>query len=130
MKESRKNFYSLPKVFIIFIAVMTLVSVFGGYQLTQLVYRLNNFSMQRTDHLLSVEKNLDDASIALGRQVQEWKDMLIRANDAELYIKHQKAFMNASVAVQEALLQTKNSMQGIGIDTGPIEQFGNPIGSG
>jgi methyl-accepting chemotaxis protein len=113
----------LPKYFKTFIAVMTLLSIFGGYQLSHLIYRMNDYYLQRTEKILAMERNLDEATIALGRQIQEWKDMLLRVNDTELYNKHQQAFVDASVGVQEALMRTKMAMQDNGMDTGEIEQL-------
>lgn len=113
----------LHKAFAIFIAVMTLVSIFGGYQFSRLIYKMNDLSLQRTDQLLVIEESLDQATIALGSQIQEWKDMLLRANDAGLYSKHRKAFMDSSVSVQYALLHTKTAMQNAGMDSGVIDQL-------
>lgn len=123
MKRLLPDLAYLPKVFIIFVVLMTLVSVFGGYQLSRLIYKMIDFPLQRAEQLLVIEKNLDDAAIELGMQIQEWKDMLLRANDAELYSKHRKAFLDSSVDVQYALLRTKTSMQNAGLDAGEIDQL-------
>lgn len=118
MKRLLQDSGYLPKAFVIFLVLMTLVSVFGGYQLSRLIYKMNDFPLQRAEQLLVIEKNLDDAAIELGIQIQEWKDMLLRANDAELYSKHRKAFADSSVDVQYALLRTKTAMQNAGLDAG------------
>lgn len=123
MKRLLPDFGYLPKVFVIFILLMTLVSTFGGYQLSRLVYKMIDLPMQRAEQLLIIEKNLDDAAILLGMQIQEWKDMLLRANNAELYSKHRKAFLDSSVDVQYALQRTKTSMQSIGLDAGEVDQL-------
>jgi len=123
MKKLIKDPGYLLKVFMLFIVAMTLLSIFGGYQLSKLIYKMNDFTLQQTDHLLLIDENLDDAAIVLGRQVQEWKDMLLRSDDEELYNKHRKAFLNSSVEVQEALLRTKTAMQRDGLDTKEIEQL-------
>jgi len=113
----------LSKPFKIFILVMTLFSVFGGYQLAQLIHRMNDYYLQRTQMILAMQGSIDDASIALGRQIQEWKDMLLRANDKELYSKHKKAFFAYSSDVQQALLNTVTAMKNAGMDTIEIEQL-------
>lgn len=123
MKRLLPDFGYVPKVFVIFLLSMTLVSAFGGYQLSRLIYKMIDFPMQRAEQLLVIEKNLDDAAIVLGMQIQEWKDMLLRANDAGLYEKHRKAFLDSSVDVQYALQRTKTTMQNIGLDTGEIDQL-------
>jgi hypothetical protein len=113
----------LPVRFKTFIAVVTLISIFGGYQLSQLIYRMNDNYLQRTEKILAMERSLNDATVALGSQIQEWKDMLLRVNDTELYNKHRQAFTEASVGVQEALMRTKMAMKNDGMDTGEIEQL-------
>ena len=122
-KDFMNDSVYLTKPFKIFILVMTLLSVFGGYQLSQLIYRMNDSYLQRTEKILAIERSLDDASIALGRQIQEWKDMLLRVNDSELYNKHRQAFFDFGVGVKDALMRTKVAMQDDGMDTGEIEQL-------
>ena len=114
---------SLPMHFKTFIVVVTLFSIFGGYQLSRLVYGMNDDYLQRTEKILAMERSLNDATVALGSQIQEWKDMLLRVDDTELYSKHRKAFTVASAEVQEALMRTKIAMKNNGMDTGEIEQL-------
>jgi hypothetical protein len=117
--------YSVPvtKSLKAFLTVMTLLSIFGGYQLAQLIHRMNDYYLQRTEKILAIERSLDEASVALGRQIQEWKDMLLRVNDTELYNKHRQAFLDFGVGVEDALTRTKVAMQDDGMDTGDIEQL-------
>lgn len=115
----------LHRVFAIFFAVMTLVSVFGGYQLSRLLFQINDSIQQRTDRLMVIEMGLDDAAIALGMQVQEWKDMLLRAGDEKLYNKHRKAFQESSIGVQFSLMRSKDAMREVGLDTAVIDQLSN-----
>lgn len=123
MKRPLHGSAYLPKAFVIFFVLITLVSAFGGYQLSRLIYKMIDLPLQRAEQLLVIEKNLDDAAIELGMQIQEWKDMLLRANDAKLYSKHRKAFLDSSVDVQYALQRTKTNMQNAGLDTGEIDQL-------
>jgi methyl-accepting chemotaxis protein len=111
------------KPFIIFILVMTLLSFFGGYQISQLIYRMNDYYQQRTEKILAMEGSIDDATIALGRQIQEWKDMLLRANDMEVYNKHKQAFFKYSGDVQQALMQAIAAMQKERMNTVEIDQL-------
>jgi methyl-accepting chemotaxis protein len=116
-------FVSFTRSFKAFFIVMTLLSIFGGYQLAQLIHRMNDSYLQRTEEILAIERNLDKASVALGRQIQEWKDILLRVNDTELYNKHRQAFLDFGVDVKDALMRTKVAMQNVGMDTGEIEQL-------
>lgn len=111
------------KPFRIFILVMILLSVVGGYQLSQLIYRISDYYQQRTQKILAMQGSIDDATIALGRQIQEWKDMLLRANDTELYNNHKKGFFEYSNDVQQALLHTISAMQNEHMDTVEIDQL-------
>lgn len=107
----------------IFIAIAGLLAALGGYQLSRLVSGMNDSSAQRSVQLLEVEEHLDDAAIGLGRQVQEWKNMLLRANNRELYGKHQAAFRDASINVQYALLNARRIMQTLGMETAEIDRL-------
>jgi methyl-accepting chemotaxis protein len=49
-------------------------------------------------------------------QVQEWKNMLLRGYDAELYMKHSKGFAEQSAQVRKDLKSLTDSMPRLGID--------------
>ncbi len=118
-----QNFVFLTKSFKKFFAVMALVSIFLGYQLSQTIYRVNDSYLQRTYKLLAMDEPIDAAAIALSQQIQEWKDMLLRVNDEELYNKHWKAFLAASDNVQNALQRTKTNMRNGGMVTDKVDQL-------
>ena len=107
----------------IFILLITLLSIFGGYQLSQLIYRINSDYMQRTKKMLAMERSLEDTHDVFSQRTQEWKDMLLRADDTELYNKHRQAFFDASTTLQEAFQQTKLAMMDVGMDTSFIEHM-------
>ncbi|MFA6120455.1 MAG: hypothetical protein WCT35_01595 [Sideroxydans sp.] len=115
----------LSKPFLIFFSVLLLLAMAGGYQLSRIFSQVNEAAAQRSVQLLEIEESLDEAAIGLGRQVQEWKDMLLRVNDKALYDKHQKAFKESSLDVQYALLGAKGVMQNIGMDTADIDHLIN-----
>ncbi len=114
---------SLRKSFLKFLAAIALLSALGGYQLSQLISGMNVSSAQRSVQLLEIEEDLDDAAIALGRQVQEWKDLLLRADNRDLYGRHLGAFKEASIAVQYALVNARRAMEEIGMDTAQIDRL-------
>ena len=116
---------SLPESFKTFFAVMTILSIVGGYLVSQSIYESNQINLQRTNKLLEIESHLNDSTVALSQQIQEWKDMLLRADDKELYHKHLVAFLAASERVQDALRHTQSSMQNGGMDTSKIEHLIN-----
>ncbi len=111
------------KAFLIFIVALTILAIAGGYQLSRIFSQVDMSAAQRSVQLLDIEESLDDAAIGLGRQVQEWKDMLLRGNDKARYDSHQKAFRESSIGVQYALLEAKTTMQDIGMDTADIDRL-------
>jgi hypothetical protein len=123
MTRTPSNPIYLSKAFLIFIAVLTMLAIAGGYQLSRIFSQVDLSAAQRSVRLLDIEESLDDAAIGLGRQVQEWKDMLLRANDKARYDSHQKAFRESSISVQYALLKAKTEMQDIGMDTADIDHL-------
>jgi hypothetical protein len=125
MKNIMQRFASFPKSFKLFLTLITLLSIFGGYQLSQLINGTNDKFQQRTHKLLVMERSLNEATIALGQQIQEWKDMLLRANDTELFNKHREAFQASSLRVQEALLRTKMAMTNDRMHTYLVEKLLN-----
>ncbi len=118
-----KNSIYLDRPFKIFIMVMTLLSIFGGYRLSQLIDKINGDYLQRTEKILAMERSLDDATVAFSLRIQEWKDMLLRASDTELYNKHRQAFFIASTTLHVAFQHTKMAMQNDGMDTELIENM-------
>ncbi|MBU0689336.1 MAG: hypothetical protein KJ850_07335 [Gammaproteobacteria bacterium] len=106
-----------------FIALAVCLAALGGYLLSQLFLEVNVSSVKRSVQLLEIEEYLDDAAIGLGRQIQEWKDMLLRANDSALYTKHQQGFKESSIAVQYALMKAKTDIFDIGMETADIDQL-------
>ncbi len=111
------------RIFLLFLLVITTLALFGGYRLSRLTYDIHDVSRQRAEQLLEIEESMDLATINLGRQVQEWKDMLLRAGNDELYARHRKAFTDASVEVQKALLQARTAMSISGMDTAEIDRL-------
>lgn len=106
-----------------FVALAVCLSALGGYLLSQLFLEVDVSSAKRSVQLLEIEEYLDDAAIGLGRQIQEWKDMLLRAEDSSLYIKHQQGFKESSIAVQYALMKAKTLIVEIGMETADIDQL-------
>jgi len=104
-----------------FFILAVCLAVLGGYQLSQLFLEVDVSSAKRSVQLLEIEEHLDDAAIGLGRQVQEWKDMLLRVHDSVQHAQHQQGFKEASIAVQHALLEARTNMLDIGMETTDID---------
>ncbi len=111
MNNVMQKFSFFRRPFKSFLMLVTLLSIVGGYLLCQLINGMNDKMQQRTHKVLIMERSLNDATIALGQQIQEWKDMLLRAGDPTLFNKHREAFNASSTRVQEALLRAKTAMK-------------------
>jgi methyl-accepting chemotaxis protein len=80
----------------------------------QLTGQLNNAVRSGTDstNLVATARS---AHVNFQRQVQEWKDILIRGNDAALYQHHHDAFMARAADVQSQLATAKTALAKVGI---------------
>ena len=112
-----------PRRWLAFLVIALCLSGIGGYQLTQLFSRVSESSAQRSVQLLEIEERLDDAAISLGRQIHEWKNMLLRSEDRLLYERHLQGFKDASIEVQSALMRARSVMQQIDMDTAEMEKL-------
>lgn len=63
------------------------------------------------------------AQVAFQIQVQEWKNILIRGNDKELYAKHLKGFNDQERSMDETLNSMRSSMVSGNIDIGNIDSL-------
>jgi len=63
------------------------------------------------------------AHVDFQRQVQEWKNVLIRGNDPDLYKKHYESFRSRADSVQSKLKAVQERMSKIGLDTTLVVQL-------
>ena len=61
------------------------------------------------------------AQVDFQRQVQEWKNILIRGNDAELYEKHKNAFAERAADVKRLLQQAREQVAALDQPLGEID---------
>jgi methyl-accepting chemotaxis protein len=65
--------------------------------------------------------NARSAQVNFQRQVQEWKDVLIRGNDAELFKRYHDNFTARAADVQKGLADTKAAMAKNGLRTAAVD---------
>src|SRR5262249_45346459 len=63
------------------------------------------------------------AQVNFQRQVQEWKDVLIRGNDAELFKRYHDNFTNRAADVQKGLADSKTAMAKAGMPTTLVDEL-------
>lgn len=95
----------------------------GGYWFIQMVEQFGVQARQDTAMLLAVEDAITDTSMQLADQTQDWKDSLLRVNDALQYDKHLKAFYQHAAGVQRELQRAGKALLDAGMDTARIKSL-------
>ncbi|MEQ1556133.1 MAG: hypothetical protein ABL915_04970, partial [Gallionella sp.] len=89
------------------IALLSVLTVWGLLDINRQVEKLEKSEQAHSAHLLALldqSKDLAEIQIEFKIQVQEWKDILLRGNDAELYKKYWAGFERSEAKVQAELL--------------------------
>lgn len=105
------------------VAMVTLgVGLWGVYALDRSNTRLEQTAA--TDRqLLEVVDHAREAQVRFKIQVQEWKNVLIRGSDRQLFEKHFKAFQDEETRVRQKLELAKKTMQTLGLETAAIDKL-------
>ncbi len=91
------------------------------------ISELGRYYESTRDNFVKVRDNVEvlndvnNAHVIFKIQVQEWKNVLIRGNDAKQYEKYSTRFAKNSDRVQELLGSAVEKAKSLGIDAGPIE---------
>ncbi len=102
------------------IGVTLLFSLLSAKSLGDLVgsLRTSTGDAQKYANAINMSRQ---AQVNFQRQVQEWKDLLIRGNDAESYDRHLKGFTEREQNVQDGLAGLKKLFAEIRMDAGPVD---------
>lgn len=94
-----------------------LIAVLGGgtYLLQSSLARETALTIESGRSSSAVVASARAAHVGFQRQVQEWKNILIRGNDRALFDKHVKAFREQAAEVQKELAKTEQQMGAIGV---------------
>lgn len=111
---------------VLFAAISSLLLViagcFGWYQMyqvkTKLVSGENEFGKEALA-LIAVET----AHSSFKTQVQEWKNILLRGNDAESFTKYQASFDKEEQRVQTLLAQARTLMNELHVDSAAVDEL-------
>src|SRR5512140_3649015 len=100
----------LASVGILFLAIVGAVSIFAVDGLAKQA----TSSVSNDTKALKLLDSLRKVQTSFQRQVQEWKDILLRGNDPELYAKYYEAFEKRSAEVSQGLAEMRRQAQELG----------------
>ncbi|MFC5435820.1 methyl-accepting chemotaxis protein [Rhodanobacter umsongensis] len=99
----------------------TIIVAVGGWQGLVKTHALEVSSMQRMAAFATAVDTARVAQVGFKKQVQEWKDLLLRGGDATSFQKYRSAFVDDSNKVYADLAALKNQMTKLGISTAGVE---------
>ena len=113
------------KMAMLAIASLLLLALLGGatYLLQQTLTDDIDTAVSTGQQSTRAVANARAAHVDFQRQVQEWKNVLIRGNDPELYEKHRKAFEDRAQKVQTGLAETEKNLAEIGMPGALVGQL-------
>lgn len=83
----------------------------------------NKARMQRTAEYINVVDESRQAQVTFKKQVQEWKDTLLRGNNTDSFKKYYSQFTAENDNVQKQLSALKEHMQNLGLDTSSLDKL-------
>ena len=116
---------SVKRQFFVLSAVVSMIVLFTGS------FYLYNFCQanKRQAGIQNLCKTLTrivdttrNTQVHFKKEVQEWKDILIRGNDEEAFDKYQNNFVKEEKAVQDGLKTVAGFMSTLAMDTSKVEQ--------
>lgn len=88
--------------FVILFMLQIIVGIYGITSILKIreIYKVEE---EENKNYIVIEKDIKDGQLAFKKQVQEWKNILIRGNDKESFEKYLKSFNEEEKNVQEKL---------------------------
>ena len=121
--------WTIKKRIAIGIAILTVIvaviGALGFLGLKHTILEAHDINLRIKDHgrFLAESVNLArSAQLDLKKQVQEWKDTLLRGNDPASFKKYQDQFAQREAAVDQDLTSLKNLFAQGGVDTKLVDQ--------
>jgi methyl-accepting chemotaxis protein-1 (serine sensor receptor) len=103
-----------------FLMVATVVIGVTGWRMVAAASAHEAETLRQAIVLESAVDTARQAQVAFKKQVQEWKDILLRGNDPDQFEKHRQAFLEQSEATQTALKSLKEIFARSGLDVAMV----------
>lgn len=102
------------KITLLALTGVLFLSIVGVFSISAVNMLTDQGAISTTEDIKALEllNSLRVTQVAFQSQVQEWKDILLRGNDPELYSKYSTAFEKRSAEVDQFLLDMRKQTQG------------------
>ncbi len=109
------------RIWLLGILAIAGVAFSGGFGALQLSNLYSKLESGHADINVGVNALVDiqQGNVAFKTQIQEWKNILIRGNNEELFVKYEKAFYEKEKLAQE---QLKSALDGLKKENDPANQ--------
>ncbi|MBF0519274.1 MAG: CZB domain-containing protein [Nitrospirae bacterium] len=107
---------------VLFISLLTIGIGFYGMNNTASMDGMMKTGLDKAKVFSDGVDTAREAQVTFKKQVQEWKDLLIRGSDPEAFKKYSAGFVKQEETVQENLKQLKKIMETLGLSSTMVDE--------
>ncbi len=116
----------IGKKIVLLTGIMSVLMIVTGIYLLHGISQTNNTlkaSLAMAEAYSRAAGDADDLELEFKKQVQEWKDTLLRGNDPELFAKYHDNFLKREADVQSRGKELRASLAKLNLDTAKLDEF-------